>query len=618
MASVALRNKAVGSTIKLKVGGTKRDFIVVHQGKPSSLYDNSCDGTWLLMKDIYETRQWHSSNSNSYKVSTIHSYLNSTFLGLFDANIQAQIKQVKIPYVNGTGNSAVASGANGLSCKIFLLSGYEMGWTTSDNSYFPVDGAKLAYFDAGTGTTANNKRIAYLNGTATVWWLRSPHTSYTTNAWDVYSNGGYGNYYCADTYGVRPALVLPSSLSVSDDGSVTTNTAPSTPGSITIPETINGGATINISWAASTDAENNLEGYVVERSTDGGSAWTQVYQSSGTSTTNSVPYGTESVMYRVKAYDSEGLYSGYRTSAQVTVINNAAPGAPPSITVPEIVMGGARLAITWEAATDQDGNLSGYTLERQVDGGDWEEAYKGADTAYSDNITRGWETVAYRVSAYDSYNAVSEYTTSDTRTVDNNIAPVITCDTASGTDIGKKTAAFSVAYSASDADGDPVTVTEKVDGETVRSFTAEAGQSYTFNVAADIFMKLLNGAHTLTIAASDGRVETVHTITFTKEVTEASITLAEPVEADAKITICVLSVTGSIPQDAEYKVEVTNNAKDDAPNWEDCTGEVKNGANHIFENETAANGFAFNFRVHVKRGASGIGGYINSVQGGFQ
>ena len=128
-------------------------------------------------------------------------------------------------------------------------------------------------------------------------------------------------------------------------------------------------------------------------------------------------------------------------------------------------------------------------------------------------------------------------------------------------------------------------------------------------------MKLLNGAHTLTIAASDGRVETVHTITFTKEVTEASITLAEPVEAD---TICVLSVTGSIPQDAEYKVEVTNNAKDDAPNWEDCTGEVKNGANHIFENETAANGFAFNFRVHVKRGASGIGGYINSVQGGFQ
>ena len=51
MASVALSTKAVGSTVKLKVNGTAREFLVVHQGKPSSLYDESCNGTWLLMKD---------------------------------------------------------------------------------------------------------------------------------------------------------------------------------------------------------------------------------------------------------------------------------------------------------------------------------------------------------------------------------------------------------------------------------------------------------------------------------------------------------------------------------------------------------------------------------------
>ena len=127
MANVALSSKAVGSTIKLKVDGTPREFIIVHQGKPSSLYDASCDGTWLLLKDMLETRQWHSSNSNSYKASTIHSYLNNEWLNKLDANIRAQVKQVKLPYVNGTANSAVASGANGLSCKVFLLSGYEIG-----------------------------------------------------------------------------------------------------------------------------------------------------------------------------------------------------------------------------------------------------------------------------------------------------------------------------------------------------------------------------------------------------------------------------------------------------------------------------------------------------------
>ena len=34
MANVLLSTKAVGSTVKLKVNGTAKEFIVVHQGKP--------------------------------------------------------------------------------------------------------------------------------------------------------------------------------------------------------------------------------------------------------------------------------------------------------------------------------------------------------------------------------------------------------------------------------------------------------------------------------------------------------------------------------------------------------------------------------------------------------
>ena len=618
MANVALSSKAVGSTIKLKVDGTPREFIIVHQGKPSSLYDASCDGTWLLLKDMLETRQWHSSNSNSYKASTIHSYLNNEWLNKLDANIRAQVKQVKLPYVNGTANSAVASGANGLSCKVFLLSGYEMGWKNSDNPYFPVDGAKLAYFEAGTGTSANNKRIAYLNGSATRWWLRAPYASGTNSVWSVHSSGSYGNLSCTSSCGVRPALILPSSLLVSDDGTVTTNTAPTTPGSINVPSSIQGGSTITVSWGTSTDAQSNLEGYVLERSTDGGKSWSQVYQGNSTSTTNTVAFGTASVMYRVKAYDSEGLSSGYRTSGQVTVINNTAPTAPGSITVPNTVLGGSTLTITWGAASDQDGNLTGYSLERQVDGGSWEQVYSGNTLSYTDTITKGWAKVCYRVRAYDSNNAYSGYVTSPERTVNNNTAPAIVCSSASGSDLGVKDAGFMVSYSISDVDTDEVTVTEAIDGVTKRTFTATLDGSNSFNVTGEYFMKLLNGGHTLTITANDGKASTVHTLTFTKEVTGASITLETPMPADAQITICVLSVAGFIPADAEYKVEVTNNANDETAVWEDCTAEVKNSANHIFENKTAANGFAFNFRITAERGVSGEGGYITSVQGGFQ
>ena len=317
MASVALSNKTIGSIVKLKVNGTLRDFIVVHQGKPSAIYDASCDGTWLLMKDCYEARQWHSSNVNDYASSTIHSYLNSTFLNLIDANIRNQIKQVKLPYRAGSGyGKSVSSGANGLSAKIFLLSAEE---TSYKHDYMPTgEGAELAYFRGCVDNGADSKRIANLNGSAANWWLRSPFCySFrgAAHALLVSTDGVWGSNYCSLAGdAIRPALILPSSLLVSDDGSVNTNTAPTTPSSISVPGSIQGGSTITVSWGASTDKESNLEGYILERSTDGGKSWSQVYQGSSRSTTNTVAFGTASVMYRVKAYDSEGLSSAYKTS----------------------------------------------------------------------------------------------------------------------------------------------------------------------------------------------------------------------------------------------------------------------------------------------------------------
>lgn len=616
--STKLSALSVGSTVKLNVNGTAKEFLVVHQGLPSSLYDSSCNGTWLLMKDIYEKRVWSSSN-NSYKDSSIHSYLNSTFLGLFDSDIQSAIKQVKLPYQNGTGSGgSVASGSNGLSTKVFLLSGYELGWTTSDSSHFPVDGAKLSYFTSGTTAAANNLRIANYGGTATVWWLRSPYTGNTDRVWLVLTSGLYnGGSSYSSSYGVRPALVLDSSLSVSDDGSVQTNQAPTTPSSITVPSSIMGGSTITVSWGASTDPDGNFEGYIVERSTDGGSTWTQIFQGNATSTTNTVAFGTTSVMYRVKAYDSQSEYSGYKTSSQVTVVNNTAPSAPPAITVPTDVKGGGSLVITWSAATDAENNISTYELQRQVDGGSWSTINNKNVLTYTDTITKGWTSVAYRVRACDPYTS-SGWTTSATRTVDNNTAPAFTCSTANGGNLGAKSSGFSISYSVTDEDGDTVTVTEKMDGTVKRTYTATNGASNSFAVTGEYFQKLLNGSHTMVITATDGKATTTYTIYFTKSVTTAVITLEEPMEADDTISICAITVAGSVPSDAEYKVEVTNNANDPSPVWEDCTTESKSGRNYLFKNETAANGFAFNFRVTAKRGSSNVGGYITSIQGGFQ
>lgn len=618
MAKVKLSTKAVGSIVKIAVDGKDYDWLVVHQGLPGNVYDASCNGTWLLMKDASAAKYiFGDGNGNSYKDSGIHTYLNDTFYSLIDSDIRNAIKQVKIPYQNGTGSGgSLATGSNGLSTKVFLLSGYEVGWTTSDNSSFPKDGVRLAYF--GNSSGGNSKRIAYNGSSAANWWLRSPNTNHGSLVWGVKSDGSFNYWQHYNSISVRPAFILPPTLVVSDDGTVSTNTAPSTPGSISVPSSIMGGTNISISWAKSSDAESNLDGYKVERSTNGGSSWSQIYQGTATSTTNNVAFGTTSVMYRVKAYDTEGLESGWRTSSQVTVVNNNAPSAPPSIAVPNDVKGGSTLVISWTAASDSDGNLSGYILERSTNGGStYTQVYKGNALTYTDTITKGWSTVMYRVKAYDSYNAQSGYTTSTKRMVDNNTAPTIT--TSSAASLGTKSSGFTISYSVDDKDaGDTLTVTEKLDGTTKRTYTATRKTTNSFAVTGEYFQKITNGSHTMTVTVTDGKATVTKTFTFTKAVTAASITLAKPMEADAQITLCAITVSGLIPADAVFKVEVTNNGKDSSPVWEDATTEARNGWNHLFTNQTAANGFAFNFRVTAERGASGESGYIASIQGGFQ
>lgn len=427
MATAALSTKAVGSIIKLNVNGAATEFLVVHQGKPSSLYDDSCNGTWLLMKDCYTQMMWDGTDYvNAYADSDVHPYLNGTFLGLLDADVQSAIKQIKLPYCVGNGDWTIKSGANGLSTKVFLLSGYEIGWTQGNtNEYLPIDGAKLDYFTEGSDDSVWEEKIANYDGSAACWWLRSPYTNYTIYAWYVFNDGDWGSSNVDNSYGIRPALVLSSDLLVSDEGGIVTNNAPT---------------------IASTSG-------------------------------------------------------------------------------------------------------------------------------------------------------------------------------ASGVNLGNKSATFSFKYTVADEDGDTLTVTEKLDGVTMRTIQSVAsGATNTFEAGsnATAFQKILNGQHTITIEVSDGTATTTFTATFTKAVYSASISMQAPFEVEGDISVAIMSVVGSIPDDANYTVEVTNNANDTTPVWQDITEEVKNGANIIFGNSVCENGAAFNFRITVRRGASNTGGYISGVSGAFQ
>lgn len=406
MATTTLGNKSVGSIVKLKENGVLVDFYVAKHD-----YENGLNGsgrTLVVRKDCYDTRQWHTSNVNAYATSAIDTWLNSTYKNLLDADIRGVIGTTKIKYTPGNGNTTVGT----LERAIFLLSVTELGRSAS---YANTEGTTLSI--------ASSLQIAYLNGSAVVQWTRSPNTSNIVHAYCLYTGGGVNSNVCSNARGSRPAFTLPSTLSVSDDGSVSVNTAPTISGSY-----------------------------------------------------------------------------------------------------------------------------------------------------------------------------------------------------ATGTNLGTKTAGFNLTYTVADADGDTVTVKEYLDNVLQRTYTATLGATNTFQcVTAANFQTVLNGAHTLKVVANDGKADSAaYTITFTKKVTKATITLASALPADDIIQVMVMTLTSSIPADANLKVLVTNNANDSSPVWEDATADIKSGVNHVFTNKTAANGFAFNFKLSVERGASDTGGYISNIGGAFE
>lgn len=134
-----------------------------------------------------------------------------------------------------------------------------------------------------------------------------------------------------------------------------------------------------------------------------------------------------------------------------------------------------------------------------------------------------------------------------------------------------------------------------------------------------LFQQILNGENALTLEVDDGKTTTEWTATFTKNVTRAVLSLAQPLTADDTITVAALTLEGSFPADMSLTVELTNNGLDEAQVWENCTdiqsGENRVFAHHSFTNKTAARGFAFNYKVMIARGASGVGGNITMIGG---
>lgn len=210
---------AVGTLVTIAGVGT---FILVHQGNPDeSVYDSSCDGSWLLAQGDLGLSSRFGSDSN-YFFSTANETLETDFLPLLPSSLSASILTVKIPVFYG---GTLCKLDEGLSCQAFLPAAIEFGYSPEYDPDVPGDGATLDYFvgtNPGTGGSNTDPKREYSGDK--FHWLRSPEGNSTSRIW-TNTTGGAGTARSANyEYDLRPCIILDKMTPLGGDLVVEGNT----------------------------------------------------------------------------------------------------------------------------------------------------------------------------------------------------------------------------------------------------------------------------------------------------------------------------------------------------------------------------------------------------------
>lgn len=257
------------------------------------------------------------------------------FLSFFEANFRNALLDDTITVAKNTVTDG--GGSEQITRKVRLLTETEVGLGNENGI---VEGAQWPLFTDANSRKAYPTAEAVSQSTYTSsslsatqywhYWLLTPNAGYAYNARSVYSDGSLGNssaYHGSG--GVRPALFLAPDTLVSDttdtDGAyiIQWNQPPTTPSSIS-HATPRAGQTLTITTGGSTDPEGNAISYVWERRVDSG-VWTQIGITTAKSITDTVPTSGTNYQVRVKAADSNGAESAYKTGTATAISYNTNP-----------------------------------------------------------------------------------------------------------------------------------------------------------------------------------------------------------------------------------------------------------------------------------------------------
>ena len=180
---------AVGSQVYLNVSGVQTAFRVMHHGRPSADYDDSWTGGTVLILDWTEPTvsykmQVNYPSKKPYSETSMHKWLNETWLGYLDADLIQQVREVRVPYrtcVKGDPYD-VAVGADGLAAKVWLPSVVEVArgsaYQSNQSTFYVTEGAAFDYWKGATAQQYADWACLDASGTDVGWATRTQNKPY--------------------------------------------------------------------------------------------------------------------------------------------------------------------------------------------------------------------------------------------------------------------------------------------------------------------------------------------------------------------------------------------------------------------------------------------------------
>nr|WP_259547905.1 hypothetical protein [Heyndrickxia oleronia] len=192
----------------------------------------------------------------------------------------------------------------------------------------------------------------------------------------------------------------------------------------------------------------------------------------------------------------------------------------------------------------------------------------------------------------------------------------------SGTDenLGELFEIPSITYQVDDPEKQTATITERINGQVIRTFDAELGIEYKLEIPIEMWIPLqLEQEHIITIEAKDTfGAKSTRTYTFTRTEDTIQVELKNPFVTDIAATRILVTPDVYLPIGSTIVIEACNNAFDEVPTWEDVTGMAMNKRGFHFTNtEKTAEQWGINIRFTLHKGTAHDQVRFNGFGGAF-